>query len=85
MSTPTAPLPSPTPAPGRSLSAWWQATPLTAVFAVFFLVPLALIVMVSFWNFNEYELLPGFTLKNYIAIFDSCSNTTKMCVTLKTN
>lgn len=84
MSTPTAPLPSPTPAPGRSLSAWWQATPLTAVFAVFFLVPLALIVMVSFWDFNEYELLPGFTFKNYIAIFDGCSNTTDMCVTLKT-
>ncbi|BDT70021.1 spermidine/putrescine transport system permease protein PotB [Comamonadaceae bacterium OS-1] len=84
MSTPTAPLPSPTPAPGRSLSAWWQATPLTAVFAVFFLVPLALILMVSFWDFNEYELLPGFTFKNYIAIFDGCGNTSEMCVTLKT-
>jgi putative spermidine/putrescine transport system permease protein len=84
MSTPTAPLPSPTPAPGRSLSAWWQATPLTAVFVLFFLVPLALIVMVSFWDFNEYELLPGFTFKNYIAIFDGCGNTSELCVTLKT-
>ncbi len=84
MSTPTAPLPSPTPAPGRSLSAWWQATPLTAVFAVFFLIPLALIVMVSFWDFNEYELLPGFTFKNYISIFDGCSNTADLCVTFKT-
>nr|WP_315427072.1 ABC transporter permease [uncultured Albidiferax sp.] len=84
MSTPSAPLPSATPAPGRSLSAWWQATPLTAVFAVFFLVPLALIIMVSFWDFNEYELLPGFTFKNYISIFDGCGNTAEMCTTLKT-
>ena len=84
MSISTAPRPSPMPAPGRSLYAWWQAAPLTAVFAVFFLIPLALIVMVSFWDFNEYALLPGFTFKNYISIFDGCSNTTDLCVTLKT-
>ncbi len=71
-------------APGRSIAAWWQATPLTAVFVLFFLIPLALILMVSFWDFNEYELLPGFTFKNYIAIFDGCSNTADMCVTFKT-
>lgn len=28
-------------APGRSLAAWWQALPLTAVFVLFFLIPLA--------------------------------------------
>ena len=55
---------APAKAPGRALAAWWQATPLTAVFVLFFLVPLALVLMVSFWDFNEYELLPGFTLKN---------------------
>jgi putative spermidine/putrescine transport system permease protein len=48
----------------RTVPAWWQAGPFAAVFVVFFLVPLALTLMVSFWNFNEYELLPGFTLKN---------------------
>ena len=77
-------LPSPTPAPGRTLAAWWQATPLSAVFVLFFLIPLALILMVSFWDFNEYELLPGFTFKNYISIFDGCGNTAEMCVTFKT-
>jgi putative spermidine/putrescine transport system permease protein len=70
--------------PGRSVAAWWQAAPLTVVFALFFLIPLALILMVSFWDFNEYELLPAFTFKNYLAIFDSCSNTSEMCVTFKT-
>ena len=71
-------------APDRSLSAWWQAAPLTAVFALFFLIPLALILMVSFWDFNEYELLPAFTVKNYQATFDGCSNTSELCTTFKT-
>jgi putative spermidine/putrescine transport system permease protein len=69
---------------GRNLAAWWQAMPLTLVFVLFFLVPLVLIGMVSFWDFNEYELLPAFTGKHYLAIFDGCSNTTDMCVTFKT-
>ena len=77
-------LPAAGPAPGRGLAAWWQATPLSAVFVLFFLIPLALILMVSFWDLNEYELLPDFTFKNYIAVFDGCSNTTDMCVTFKT-
>lgn len=71
-------------APGRRLSAWWQAAPLTAVFVLFFLIPLGLILMVSFWDFNEYELLPAFTPKNYVAIFDGCTNTSEMCMTFKT-
>jgi putative spermidine/putrescine transport system permease protein len=71
-------------APGRSLAAWWQAAPLTTVFVLFFLIPLALVLMVSFWDFNEYELLPAFTLKNYFAIFDGCGNTPELCVTFKT-
>lgn len=80
----TATLNPATPAAGRSLSAWWQAAPLSLVFALFFLVPLTLILMVSFWDFNEYELLPGFTLKNYISIFEGCSNADELCVTFKT-
>jgi putative spermidine/putrescine transport system permease protein len=49
----------------RSLLAWVQAAPLGAVFVVFFLVPLALIVMVSFWQATDYELIPAFTLQSY--------------------
>ena len=85
MNTSASPtFPAATPAPGRSLAAWWQAAPLTLVFVLFFLVPLALIGMVSFWDFNEYELLPAFTFKNYVSVFDGCSNTDEMCVTFKT-
>ena len=75
---------APAKAPGRALAAWWQALPLTAVFVLFLLVPLALVLTVSFWDFNEYELLPGFTLKNYVAIFDGCGKTSELCVTFKT-
>jgi putative spermidine/putrescine transport system permease protein len=66
------------------MAAWWQALPLTAVFLLFFIVPLALILMVSFWDFNEYELLPYFTAKHYLAVFEGCFNTDAMCVTFKT-
>jgi putative spermidine/putrescine transport system permease protein len=69
---------------GRSLAAWWQALPLTLVFVLFFLVPLALVLMVSFWDFNQYELIPGFTFKSYIAIFEGCGGGDEMCTTFKT-
>ncbi len=73
--------------PGRGIAAWWQAAPYTLVFVLFFLLPLGLILMVSFWDFNEYELLPGFTLRNYASIFEGCSALTEhgdFCVTLST-
>ncbi|NVO06210.1 MAG: ABC transporter permease [Rhodoferax sp.] len=71
-------------APGRSLAAWWQALPLTTVFVLFFLIPLALVLMVSFWDYNQYEMLPDFTFKNYVAVFDGCLSGDEMCVTFKT-
>jgi putative spermidine/putrescine transport system permease protein len=71
-------------APGRTLAAWWQALPLTTVFALFFLIPLALVLMVSFWDYNQYEMLPAFTFKNYVAVFDGCLSGDDLCVTFKT-
>ena len=83
----SAPAVSPPPsgsAPGRTLAAWWQALPLTTVFALFFLIPLALVLMVSFWDYNQYEMLPGFTFRNYLAVFDGCLGGDDLCVTFKT-
>jgi putative spermidine/putrescine transport system permease protein len=71
----------------RLVPAWLQAGPLAAVFLLFFLVPLALIVMVSFWQFDEYQMLPGFSLDNYVSVFDGCgslSDSGSLCVTLST-
>ncbi len=57
---------------------------MTTVFALFFLIPLALVLMVSFWDYNQYEMLPDFTFKNYIAVFDGCLSGEDLCVTFKT-
>jgi putative spermidine/putrescine transport system permease protein len=56
----------------RTLIAWAQAAPLAAVFVVFFLLPLGLIVMVSFWQATDYELIPAFTPQAYLDIFSGC-------------
>jgi putative spermidine/putrescine transport system permease protein len=69
------------------VSAGWQATPYSLVFLLFFLIPLGLIVMVSFWSFNEYEMLPDFTWHSYVSVFEGCSKLNEygdVCVTLKT-
>jgi putative spermidine/putrescine transport system permease protein len=71
----------------RGLPAWAQALPLAAVFLIFFVVPLVLTVMVSFWNYNEYEILPDFTARNYLEAFEGCAerlSAAELCTTLKT-
>ncbi len=65
-------------------SAWLQAGPLAAVFALFFVVPLALVVVVSFWQATDYELIPAFTTQAYADVFRGCADTSALCVTLKT-
>lgn len=69
----------------RTLVAWAQAAPLAAVTAVFFLVPLALIVMVSFWQATDYELIPGFTPQAYLDLLNEVTlrtylSTLKFCL-----
>jgi putative spermidine/putrescine transport system permease protein len=68
---------------------WAQAAPLALVFVVFFVVPLALIVMVSFWRATDYELIPAFTLASYADIFQGCGGfltdrAEDTCVSLRT-
>ena len=62
-----------------------QALPLTLVFILFFIIPLILTVIVSFWDYNEYAIIPDFTPQNYIEIFEGCvRNLPDVCVTFKT-
>ena len=63
---------------------WLQATPLTLVFLAFFVIPLALTIMISFWDYNEYEILPAFTINNYVTVFEGCGNLDELCTTFKT-
>jgi putative spermidine/putrescine transport system permease protein len=65
-------------------SAWLQATPFALVFMLFLVLPLLLVAAVSFWKATDYELIPAFTAQNYLDIFSGCSNTSELCVTLKT-
>ena len=86
MSAPTTSAHAPSPSV-HAVKAWWQAAPFALVFLLFFLVPLALVAMVSLWNFNEYELIPAITLRNYLSLFEGCSQLTDngdLCVTLST-
>src|ERR1700754_2210800 len=42
--------------------------PAALLFGVFFIAPLCLIVVYSFWQTKNYELVPAFTTKNYETI-----------------
>ena len=51
-------------------AAYLQVLPLSAVFLLFFVVPIALVVAVSFFSYETYRLLiPAFTLDNYQEVF----------------
>jgi len=65
--------------------AWAQAAPMGLVFLAFFLVPLALVVMVSFWDYNDWEMIPTFTTRSYTETFEGClTKLPEMCTMLKT-
>ena len=71
----------------KTLPAWMQALPMGGVFLVFFVMPLLLVGAVSFWPQNEYTLEPGFTLDNYVSLFEGCfggGESGEMCTTFKT-
>ena len=68
-----------------TLTPYLQAAPLAGVFALFFIVPLALVLVVSFWDYNEYEIIPAFTLQNYRELFEGCARSLPdLCLTFKT-
>jgi len=55
----------------RTLVSWLLAAPLALVLAVFLLLPIALIVAVSFWGSTEYSFYPAFLLENYAYLLTS--------------
>ncbi|MCH9000118.1 MAG: ABC transporter permease [Proteobacteria bacterium] len=62
-----------------------QAAPLAAVFGLFFIVPLLLTLVVSFWDYNAYEIIPDFVFTNYQEIFEGClADLPELCLTFKT-
>lgn len=63
----------------------WQAAPLALVLLGFFVFPLLATLVVSFWNYTEYALIPDFTLRNYREMFEGCADFSNGgCTTLRT-
>src|SRR5580704_16604004 len=64
---------------------WLQAMPFGLVFAFFFIIPLILVVIVSFWDYNDYEMLPALTTRSYTETFEGClTQLPDLCTILKT-
>jgi putative spermidine/putrescine transport system permease protein len=65
-------------------AAWLQAAPFSLVFVLFLVLPLLLVVTVSFWRATDYELIPAFTWQNYLDVFNETTvrtylSTLKFC------
>ena len=69
----------------RPRAAYWQIAPLALVIAVFFVVPLALTLVVSAWRYNEYAMIPALSGRNYVSVFSGCvAELPRLCLTFKT-
>ena len=53
-------------------SASLLSLPFALVIFAFFVVPLCLVIMVSFWDYNSYSIIPDFIFTNYEDIFYGC-------------
>ena len=55
----------------KTLQSYLLAAPQAVLFLLFLVFPIAMIVVVSFWEFNGYSMTPAFSLANYVGIFGS--------------
>ncbi|HKG73881.1 MAG TPA: ABC transporter permease [Aestuariivirgaceae bacterium] len=51
------------------IAPYLQVAPVTLVLLVFFGIPLALVVAVSFFDYDEFNIYPAFVLTNYIELW----------------
>jgi putative spermidine/putrescine transport system permease protein len=66
-------------------TSYWQAAPLAVVFLIFFVLPLIVTLVVSFWSYTGYSIEPAFISDNYRDAFDSClSSLPGLCTTFRT-
>src|ERR1700735_5380436 len=64
---------------------WVQAMPFGLVFLFFFVIPRILCVIVSFCDYNDYEMLPSFTARSYTETFEGClAKLPDVCTILRT-
>jgi putative spermidine/putrescine transport system permease protein len=78
---PTARLPSNV----REFPGFLQAAPFALVFLVFFILPLVFVAIVSFWDYNDYQMLRFFSTRSYTDTFEGClTQLPDLCTILKT-
>ena len=69
----------------NGIPAWAQVAPFALAFALFFVIPLIFVVVVSFWDYNDYAILPGFTTRSYVETFEGCyDQLPSLCTIIKT-
>jgi putative spermidine/putrescine transport system permease protein len=66
-----------------SLVAYLRVAPLTLVFVAFLLFPLLALMVVSFWDYTAYTMVPTVVLTNYREILSSPATYTTYLNTLK--
>lgn len=70
---------------GPALVPYLQAAPMALVFLVFFVLPLAATIAVSFWQYTQYSIEPAFTAQNYGDVFYGClRDLPELCTTFLT-
>ena len=55
----------------NSVTGWLLASPLVLVLAMFLILPVMMIVVVSFWQATEFSIVPAFDFGNYEFLFGS--------------
>jgi putative spermidine/putrescine transport system permease protein len=50
-------------------ASWLQVAPLVAVLALFFGLPMIVVLVVSFFDFDRTDIVPAFILDNYADLF----------------
>ena len=55
----------------RALTGWLMVSPLAAVLLFFLVLPIVMIVIVSFWRATEFSIIPAFEFDNYEFLFGS--------------
>jgi putative spermidine/putrescine transport system permease protein len=70
-------------AEGSSLGAWLLATPLALVLGVFLVIPIIMLIVVSFLDYNSVQILWSFVLDNYGEALSSAVTWETFAVTIK--
>jgi putative spermidine/putrescine transport system permease protein len=73
----------PAKAQGASLGSWLLALPLTVVLGVFLVIPIIMLIVVSFLDYNSVQILWSFVLDNYGEALTSAVTWETFAVTIK--